>query len=161
LSGVDDVQLDQIFKALADPIRRRIMERLREQPNHSLFQMCAVAVTKGEKAISRLAISPHLDMLEKAELVHGSWSGRTKIHPLRKAADIWLHRHLQEGKDNRWTVDDLVLGISSDAMSNLRDPTRRDRIGRRKAARRDTPPQETGMFPRWPEAFAPPQSALR
>ncbi|WP_186391518.1 MULTISPECIES: helix-turn-helix transcriptional regulator [unclassified Pannonibacter] len=101
---MDDEQLDQIFKALADPIRRRIIDRLRKQPNQSLFQICAVAAVEGEKAISRQAISQHLDMLEKAGLVQVSWSGRTKLHtldlmPLRKAADIWLHKHLQEGKD--------------------------------------------------------------
>ncbi|TCV93164.1 ArsR family transcriptional regulator [Luteibacter rhizovicinus] len=101
---MNDEQLDQIFKALADPTRRRIIDRLRKQPNQSLFQICALSVAEGEKAVSRQAITQHLDMLEKAGLVHVSWSGRTKIHaldlkPLRKAADIWLHRHLQEGKD--------------------------------------------------------------
>ncbi|MBN3798314.1 helix-turn-helix transcriptional regulator [Burkholderia sp. Ac-20392] len=97
-------QLDHVFKALADPIRRRIIDRLREQPDQSLFQICAVAVATGEKAISRQAVTQHLDMLEKAGLVRISWSGRTKIHsldlqPLREAVDIWLQRHLEEGKN--------------------------------------------------------------
>lgn len=100
---MDADQLDQVFKALADPIRRRIIDRLREQPDQSLFQICAIAVAEGDKAISRQAITQHLDMLEKAGLVRVSWSGRTKIHsldlqPLREAADSWLYRHLQEGK---------------------------------------------------------------
>lgn len=99
---MDADQLDRIFKALADPIRRRIVDRLVEQPDQSLFQICATALANGEKAISRQAISQHLDMLEKAGLLRISWSGRTKIHaidlqPLRQAADAWLDKHLREG----------------------------------------------------------------
>lgn len=101
---MDDEQLDRVFKALADPIRRKIVDRLRQQPNQSLFQICAGAVAKGEHAVSRQAMTQHLDMLEKAGLIHVFWSGRTKIHsldllPLRMAADIWLHRQLNEGND--------------------------------------------------------------
>lgn len=99
---MDDDQLDRIFKALADPVRRRIIDRLCAQPKQPLFQICAAAIAEDEKAISRQAITQHLDMLEKAGLVRVSWSGRTKIHtldlmPLQMAAKIWLHRYLQEG----------------------------------------------------------------
>jgi DNA-binding transcriptional ArsR family regulator len=92
-------QLDRIFKALADPIRRRIIDRLCEQPNQSLFQICAMSFAEDGKAISRQATTQHLDMLEKAGLLRVSWSGRTKIHsielgPLREAADIWLRKHI-------------------------------------------------------------------
>ena len=101
---MESEQLDRIFKALADHNRRRIIDCLREQHDQTLFQICAAAVAEGEKAISRQAITQHLDMLEKAGLIRVSWSGRTKIHtldlmPLRIAADIWLHRHLHEGRD--------------------------------------------------------------
>lgn len=96
-------QLDRVFKALADPIRRRIIDRLREQPDQSLFQICAASFAEDGKAISRQAVTQHLDMLEKAGLIRVTWSGRTKIHsldltPLREAADVWLLKHLREGK---------------------------------------------------------------
>ncbi|WP_083594704.1 helix-turn-helix domain-containing protein [Aurantimonas sp. 22II-16-19i] len=83
-------------------MRRRIIDRLREQPGQSLFEICVVAVPEGERAISRQAVTQHLDMLEKAGLVRIFWSGRTKSHsldltPLREAADEWLHKHLQKG----------------------------------------------------------------
>ncbi|GLQ57133.1 ArsR/SmtB family transcription factor [Devosia nitrariae] len=95
-------QLDHIFRALADPTRRRIIDRLREQPDQSLFQICAASVAEDGKAISRQAVTQHLDMLEKSGLIRVTWSGRTKIHsldlkPLREAVEIWLARHLQEG----------------------------------------------------------------
>ena len=100
---MDDGELDRNFKALADPTRRRIIDRLREQPDQSLFQICALSFAEDGKALSRQAITQHLEMLEKAGLVRVSWSGRTKIHsldlgPLREATDIWLRKHLQEGK---------------------------------------------------------------
>jgi DNA-binding transcriptional ArsR family regulator len=96
---VNDDQLDRIFKALGDPIRRRIMDRLRERPRQSLFEICALSAAEDGRTISRQAITQHLDMLEKAGLVRVEWLGRTKIHsldpgPLSKAVDHWLRNHL-------------------------------------------------------------------
>jgi len=96
---VDDEQLDRIFKALADPTRRRIVDRLRERPAQSLFQICALAAAANEPGLSRQAITQHLDMLEKAGLIRVEWMGRTKLHsldldPLRKATALWLQKHL-------------------------------------------------------------------
>ena len=100
MSGDD---LDRVFKAIADPTRRKIIDRLSVVPDQSLFQICAMSVAEDGKALSRQAITQHLEMLQKAGLLKVSWSGRTKIHsldikPLREAADIWLRKHLQEGK---------------------------------------------------------------
>lgn len=96
---MDDEKLDRIFKAIADPTRRRIIDRLRERPDQSLFQICALSVAEDGEALSRQAITQHLDTLEKAGLLHVSWSGRTKIHsidliPLQAAAALWLRKHL-------------------------------------------------------------------
>jgi DNA-binding transcriptional ArsR family regulator len=96
---VDDDQLDRIFKALADPTRRRIVDRLRERPAQSLFQICALSAAANETGLSRQAITQHLDMLEKAGLIRVEWTGRTKLHsldlaPLREAAALWLQKHL-------------------------------------------------------------------
>lgn len=101
---MDPDQLDRIFKALADPTRRRIVDRLSAAPGQSLFQICAGAMADGERALSRQAISQHLDMLEKAGLLNVSWSGQTKLHtidlaPLRQAHAAWLAQHLQQGQD--------------------------------------------------------------
>ncbi len=101
--AMNDDELDRIFRALADPTRRRIIDRLREQPDQSLFQICAMSIAEDGKALSRQAITQHLDMLQNAGLLHVSRSGRTKIHsldlkPLREATDIWLRKHLQEGE---------------------------------------------------------------
>ncbi|MDN3721661.1 hypothetical protein QW131_27050 [Roseibium salinum] len=62
---MDDEQLDRVFKALADPTRRRIIDRLRERPDQSLFQICVLSASEDGKALSRQAITQHLYMLEK------------------------------------------------------------------------------------------------
>lgn len=92
-------QLDAIFKALADPTRRRIVDRLAARADQSLFELCAGAVAEGQAALSRQAISQHLDVLEKAGLIKVAWAGRTKLHslqlaPLKAARVAWLGRYL-------------------------------------------------------------------
>jgi DNA-binding transcriptional ArsR family regulator len=99
---VDDDQLDHVFKALGDPMRRRILDRLAKRPGQSLFEICASSFAEDGTSLSRQTISQHLDMLERAGLVQTHWSGRTKIHnfdnaPLRKAAATWLNKHLKKG----------------------------------------------------------------
>lgn len=100
---MDDDQLDYVFKALGDPIRRRILDRLAKRPGQSLFEICASSVADDGRSLSRQTISQHLDMLERAGLVRTHWQGRTKMHtfddaPLRKAADAWLNKHLRKGR---------------------------------------------------------------
>ncbi|MCP8883828.1 helix-turn-helix domain-containing protein [Devosia sp. XJ19-1] len=97
--SMDADQLDRIFKALADPTRRGLVDRLATRPGQSLFELCAAAVADGQPAMSRQAVSQHLDMLEKAGLVQVTWVGRTKLHtldltPLRAAQAAWLGRHM-------------------------------------------------------------------
>ena len=96
---MEDEALDRVFKALADPTRRRIIDRLRERPDQSLFELCAASVAEGVAPLTRQAISQHLDMLERAGLVQATWSGRTKLHaldpgPLQAAMDAWLDRYV-------------------------------------------------------------------
>lgn len=94
-----DDDLDRIFKALGDPTRRRIMDRLRARPRQSLFEICATSFAEDGAPLSRQAMTQHLDTLEKAGLVHVEWAGRTKFHsldtgPLQEAVDLWLRGHL-------------------------------------------------------------------
>jgi DNA-binding transcriptional ArsR family regulator len=99
LAAVNDDALDRIFKALGDPARRRIIDRLRERPEQSLFEICAHLIAEDGMTLSRQAVTQHLDMLQKAGLVHVEWSGRTKLHsldpdPMREAVNLWLRKHL-------------------------------------------------------------------
>lgn len=83
-----------VFKALADPTRRTILDELTERDGQTLFELCGRLVMKHGIDSSRQAISQHLDVLEAAGLVKVRREGRYKFHdldrsPLREITDRW------------------------------------------------------------------------
>jgi DNA-binding transcriptional ArsR family regulator len=89
--------LGDIFKALADPTRRAILDELAERDEQTLFELCARLAAKHRLASSRQAISQHLDVLERAGLVVTRREGRFKFHtidtaPLAQIAERWRQR---------------------------------------------------------------------
>ncbi len=87
--------LDDVFKALADPTRRKILDELTERDGQTLFEICARLANKYRLGSSRQAISQHLDVLEAAGLIETRREGRYKFHsinrkPLKRIADRWL-----------------------------------------------------------------------
>jgi DNA-binding transcriptional ArsR family regulator len=84
-----------LFKALADPTRRKILDELTERDGQTLFEICARLATKHRLGSTRQAISQHLDVLEAAGLVEVRREGRYKFHhlnaaPLEQIAERWL-----------------------------------------------------------------------
>ena len=71
-----------MFKALADPTRRAIMDELTERDDQTLFELCSRLAVKHQLGSSRQAISQHLDVLEAAGLVSARREGRYKFHSL-------------------------------------------------------------------------------
>ncbi|MBU2662997.1 metalloregulator ArsR/SmtB family transcription factor [Actinoplanes bogorensis] len=83
-----------VYKALADPTRRLIMDELRERGEQTLFELCGRLVMKHGVSSSRQAVSQHLDVLEDVGLVRSRREGRYKFHsldttPLRAIAERW------------------------------------------------------------------------
>lgn len=83
-----------LFKALADPTRRAILDELTERDGQTLFEICARLAMKHGLTSSRQAISQHLDVLEEAGLLTTSREGRYKFHhidtePLRSIGKRW------------------------------------------------------------------------
>lgn len=83
-----------IFKALADPTRRKILDELAERDGQTLFEICTRLTMKHQLSSSRQAISQHLDLLESAGLIETRRQGRYKFHyintePLERFADRW------------------------------------------------------------------------
>jgi len=58
-----------VFKALADPTRRAILDELTDRDGQTLFELCSRLATKHGMGSTRQAISQHLDVLEAAGLV--------------------------------------------------------------------------------------------
>jgi DNA-binding transcriptional ArsR family regulator len=89
------VMAEDVFKALADPTRRRILDELVERDGQTLFEICTRLVTKHGLGLSRQAISQHLAVLESAGLVLSRRQGRYKFHdlntePLELIVTRWL-----------------------------------------------------------------------
>jgi DNA-binding transcriptional ArsR family regulator len=87
-----------VFKALADPTRRRILDELLDRDGQTLFELCTRLVTKHGLGSTRQAVSQHLAVLEEAGLVTVRRQGRYKFHhvdtaPLQVIVERWLgHR---------------------------------------------------------------------
>jgi DNA-binding transcriptional ArsR family regulator len=90
---VGDVSGD-IYKALADPTRRAILDELQERSGQTLFELCTRLLSRHGLGSSRQAVSQHLDVLEDAGLVRSRREGRYKFldldtSPLRTIAERW------------------------------------------------------------------------
>jgi DNA-binding transcriptional ArsR family regulator len=91
-----------VFKALADPTRRAVLDELTLRDGQTLFELCARLATKHGLGSTRQAISQHLDVLEAAGLVRTERQGRYKLHhvdttPLRQITDRWSVPEEDEG----------------------------------------------------------------
>jgi DNA-binding transcriptional ArsR family regulator len=92
-SGVGDASGD-LYRALADPTRRAILDELQGRDGQTLFELCTRLISRHGLSSSRQAVSQHLDVLEAAGLVHSRREGRYKFHdldtaPLRAITDRW------------------------------------------------------------------------
>ena len=80
---------DLLFKALADPSRRKLLDLLHANYGHTLNELCQ------HLDMTRQAVTQHLDVLEAANLVATARRGREKLHflnpvPLQEIYDRWI-----------------------------------------------------------------------
>ncbi|HEY4112485.1 MAG TPA: metalloregulator ArsR/SmtB family transcription factor [Rhizomicrobium sp.] len=81
--------MDAVFKALADPSRRQLLDRLRDRNGQTLNELA------NGWDMTRQAVTKHLAILEAANLVATEWRGREKLHylnpvPIHDIADRWI-----------------------------------------------------------------------
>ena len=92
--------MDKVFKALADPTRRKLLDRLHAENGQTLGELCE------RLAMTRQAVTKHLVLLEEANLVVAVRRGREKLHylnpvPIHEIAERWI------GKFERTRLDAL------------------------------------------------------
>ncbi|HLG74698.1 MAG TPA: metalloregulator ArsR/SmtB family transcription factor [Chloroflexota bacterium] len=80
---------DEVFRALADPSRRRLLDSLNTKAGQNLSELCAGL------DMARQSVSKHLALLEAANLVTTVWRGREKLHylnaaPINDIAERWI-----------------------------------------------------------------------
>ena len=81
--------IDQVFKALADPTRRELLDRLHEQSGQTLGELCE------RINMTRQSVTQHLGVLEGSNLVTTVRNGREKLHylnpiPIFQIQDRWI-----------------------------------------------------------------------
>jgi DNA-binding transcriptional ArsR family regulator len=83
--------MDQVFRALADPSRRKLLDQLFEQNGQTLTELCS------DLDMTRQAVTQHLAVLESANLISTQWQGREKLHylnpvPIHDAFERWIRK---------------------------------------------------------------------
>jgi uncharacterized protein YndB with AHSA1/START domain/DNA-binding transcriptional ArsR family regulator len=106
------MDVDPVFKALADPHRRTLLDRLNARNGQTLLQLCA------QLPLSRQAVTKHLAVLEAAGLVASRRNGREKLHylntaPINAIADRWISRYHRERAQ---TLADLKYALEEKAV---------------------------------------------
>jgi uncharacterized protein YndB with AHSA1/START domain len=86
--------MDEVFKALADPTRRSLLDHLFRQDGQTLNELCA------PYELTRFGVSKHLNQLEEAGLIVTRRRGRDKLHflnpvPIRLVHDRWVSKYAQ------------------------------------------------------------------
>ncbi|MEV5828762.1 metalloregulator ArsR/SmtB family transcription factor [Spirillospora sp. NPDC052242] len=106
--------MDAVFKALADPTRRRLLDSLNTRNGQTLRELCAGL------DMTRQSVSKHLALLEDAELVTPVRRGREKLHylnaaPINAIADRWIRRY---DRDRARTLADLKTALEESPMTD-------------------------------------------
>ncbi len=107
--------MDEVFKALADPTRRSLLDRLFERDGQTLSEL------EGEVPMSRFGVMKHLKVLEEAHLVVTRKRGREKLHflnpvPIRLVHDRWVSKYAEP-----WaaTLSDLKNELEERTMEKV------------------------------------------
>jgi len=92
---VGDTGMDPVFRALADPSRRRLLDGLRERDGQTLGELCEALPD-----MTRFGVMKHLALLEEAHLVVTERHGRSKHHylnpvPIRQIHDRWISKYAE------------------------------------------------------------------
>ncbi len=101
--------MDAVFKALADPSRRKLLDELRKENGQTLSELCE------HLEMTRQAVTKHLVLLEKANLIAVVWRGREKLHylnpmPLHEIYERWIGKY---ERHRLQALSDLKKGLES------------------------------------------------
>ena len=101
------IEMDAVFKALADESRRALLDRLYQHNGQTLGELCA------HLDMTRQAVTKHLLLLEAANLIAIVWRGREKLHylnpvPIHEIYERWIGKYERHRLD---ALSDLKKGL--------------------------------------------------
>ena len=104
--------IDDVFRALADPGRRRLLDSLNTRSGQTLRELCA------DMDMARQSVSKHLAVLEAAHLVTTVWRGREKLHylnpaPINEISERWIDQY---DRDRVRALSDLKRALEDQPM---------------------------------------------
>ena len=99
--------MDAVFKALAAASRRKLLDQLREENGQTLSELCE------HLDMTRQAVTKHLVLLEKANLIAVVWRGREKLHYLNPMPlhEIYERRIGKYERHRLQALSDLKKGL--------------------------------------------------
>jgi len=102
--------VNDVFRALADPSRRALLDALFKRNGQTLGALC------DGMAMTRQAVTKHLALLEDANLVAVVWRGREKLHylnpvPIHEISERWISKY-ERGRLS--ALSDLKKALESD-----------------------------------------------
>jgi DNA-binding transcriptional ArsR family regulator len=105
--------LDHVFKALADPTRRQVLDLLRDGPRQT------TDIVEQFPGLSRFGVMKHIDVLREAGLVNTRSDGRRRINslnvsPIRQILERWISKY-----EAYWT--NTLLRVKDDAEIDTMD----------------------------------------
>jgi uncharacterized protein YndB with AHSA1/START domain len=106
--------MDEVFKALADTSRRRLLDSLNARNGQNLRELCAGL------DMARQSVSKHLAVLETANLVTTVWRGREKLHylnaaPINAIAERWINLY---DRERARALADLKRALEQEPMGS-------------------------------------------
>ena len=107
------LRMDDVFRALSDPSRRSLLDRLNQHNGQTLHELCAGL------DMARQSVSKHLAVLEEAHLVTTQRRGREKLHflnaaPINAIADRWINHYDRRRAE---ALADLKTALESTPMT--------------------------------------------
>ena len=115
---IDD---DLVFKALADPVRRLLLDALFQRDGRSLGEL--EEIVNAEHEMTRFGVAKHLRVLEAANLVVTRKEGRSKVHRLNPVPIQQIHQRWIGTYTERAGISSVLIGMKEQIERSAAEPS--------------------------------------
>nr|WP_211344684.1 metalloregulator ArsR/SmtB family transcription factor [Barrientosiimonas humi] len=112
---------DLVFKALADPVRRLLLDALFQRDGRSLGEL--EEIVNAEHEMTRFGVAKHLRVLEAANLVVTRKEGRSKVHRLNPVPIQQIHQRWIGKYTERAGISSVLIGMKEQIERSAAEPS--------------------------------------